>query len=407
MAEVVFNLPDLGEGLEDAEILQWRVNQGDLVEHNQALVEVNTAKAQVEIPSPHAGLVRRLHAAPGDVVRVGESLVTFVVWEEVGRQPVLVGAGLPPEPARPARRLRPPGALRPPGGPAPASPPVRRLARELGVDLALISGSGSGGRVTRDDVLQAAERGSEAPAAGAPARVTAPAGPEERMPVRGTRRLVAEKMARAWREVPHVTTFLTLDATELTAFRAELAATEPGVRVTVLPIVVRALVEVCREHPALNASFDAASGEIVLRRYYHVGIATDTERGLLVPVVRDVDRKGVLALAGEIGELVIAARAGTATADKLAGSTITISSVGTFGAETGTPILNFPEAALLALGVIEPRALVVEGRVEPRPAATLSLTFDHRVLDGADAGRALLALREFLQDPARLRALPR
>jgi pyruvate dehydrogenase E2 component (dihydrolipoamide acetyltransferase) len=280
---------------------------------------------------------------------------------------------------------------------------VRRLAKELGVDLASVKGSGPDGRVTREDVLGNAEQATMATAGVAPGA----SADTERIPVKGTRRLIAEKMTRAAREVPQVTTFLTVDATALQAFREELSAGTGGVRVTPLPIVVRAVVEVCAEHPKLNSAFDADRKEIVLHRRYHVGIATDTDQGLLVPVVRDADRLGLAALSEEIARLTKAARAGTAKLEDMVGSTITVTNVGTFGAEFGTPIVNYPEAAILALGVVEPRALVVDGEVQARPAVTMSLSFDHRVLDGAEAGRAMKALKSLLESPFRLGALPR
>lgn len=424
MAVREFLLPDLGEGLEDAEVVTWRVAEGDHVELNQTLVEVNTAKAMVEIPAPWEGVVERLHAADGDVVKVGEPLVSIRVEDAAAtsdapeastgeessatgdparpkRRAVLVGYGVEEERTTPrAAAARPsPPATAGRRGPVPASPPVRRLARELGVDLSSVSGTGPGGRVTREDVQTAAGQAEGA----------APAAVEEgvrRIPVKGTRRLIAEKMARAAREVPQVTTFLTVDATALQAFRKELS-TESERRITPLPIVVRALVEVCKEHPKLNASFDTERREIVLHERCHVGIATDTEQGLLVPVVRGVDALGLVALSEEIARLTEAARSGKATPQDMVGSTITVTNVGTFGAEFGTPIVNYPEAAILALGVVEARALVVNDEVQARPAVTLSLSFDHRVLDGAEAGRAMKALKALLESPFRLGALPR
>jgi len=252
------------------------------------------------------------------------------------------------------------------------------------------------------DVQNAAEQDEDA-------RVAPIAAADEgvrRIAVKGTRRLIAEKMARAAREIPQVTTFLTVDATALQAFREELSG-ESGRRITPLPIVVRALVEVCREHPKLNSSFDAERREILVYERCHVGIATDTEQGLLVPVVREAGSLGLVALSEEIARLTEAARSGKATPQELVGSTITVTNVGTFGAEFGTPIVNHPEAAILALGVVESRALVVDGEVQARPAVTLSLSFDHRVLDGAETGRAMKALKAFLESPFRLGALPR
>jgi pyruvate dehydrogenase E2 component (dihydrolipoamide acetyltransferase) len=451
MAVRQFLLPDLGEGLEDAEVVSWRVAPGDTVALNQMLVEVNTAKALVEIPSPWAGVVDTLHAEEGEVVQVGSPLVSLRVDADEGSAPPTPAAVPTPveeaasaaaatpsargeepathevpsddqeeEPAaedKPKRRAilvgygvaedEEPFKVGGPGerglrsGPVPASPPVRRLAKELGIDLAFVTGTAPGGRVTREDVLAAAGR------AGLTAQTEG--GREEdvaRIAVRGTRRLVAEHIALAAREIPMVTTFLTVDATNLQALREDIARHEDE-RVSPLPIVVRALVETCRKYPELNASFDARASEILLHRRIHVGIATDTDRGLLVTVVREADGLGILDLSSQIARLSEAARAGKIGPHELTGSTITVSNVGSFGAEYGTPIINHPEAAILALGVIEPRALVVEGRVEAREAVTLSLTFDHRVLDGAEAGRALKDLGSLLESPFRLGALPR
>ncbi|HEX9823066.1 MAG TPA: dihydrolipoamide acetyltransferase family protein [Actinomycetota bacterium] len=439
--ERVFNLPDLGEGLEDAEIVEWKVAEGDAVELNQPLVDVNTAKALVEIPSPFAGTVVTLHGAAGDVVEVGTPLITIEVSEGAvaeattagsgekttpetppKREAVLVGYGVDQEAKAHRRRLRAPGngaaapvvAPRPEPHPEPlpeaprgrrakASPVVRRLARERGVDLAAVEGSGPGGRVRRDDVLRAVGD----PAAGSESPLAPIAfGTEERVPVRGARRLIAKKMAKAWAEVPHVTTFRTIDATWVEALRRELTE-ESGVKVSPLPVVVRALVEVCMRHPKLNATFDADAREIVLKRWFNVGIATDTDQGLLVPVVHDAHEKGIVTIAREIADLVAATREGRATPEQLGGSTITVTNVGTFGSEYGTPIINIPEVAILALGVIEPRPAVIEGRIEARAQTTLSLSFDHRIIDGAEAGRALTDLQAILESPFRLGALPR
>jgi pyruvate dehydrogenase E2 component (dihydrolipoamide acetyltransferase) len=224
--------------------------------------------------------------------------------------------------------------------------------------------------------------------------------------VKGTRRLIAEKMARSAREIPHVTTFLTVDATHVLAFRRELEQ-DLGERVTPLAIVVRALVDVVAQHPSLNAGFHQDESEILVYGSVHVGIATDTAQGLLAPVIRDADGLGILDIAREIARLAEWARSGRAGPDQLTGSTITVTNVGSFGSEYGTPIINHPEGAILALGVIEPKALVRDGRVEARPATVLSLSFDHRVMDGAEAGRALKALGMLLESPFKLGALPR
>jgi pyruvate/2-oxoglutarate dehydrogenase complex dihydrolipoamide acyltransferase (E2) component len=444
MAERVFNLPDLGEGLEDAEIVEWKVSPGDTVELNQPLIEVNTAKALVEIPSPVAGRVTALHGEPGAVVVVGQPLVTFDVeagappsaegeaaaiagqdarpgGEQPKREAVLVGYGVEEQDADHRRRpkLQPPEP-RGEGTTARATPLVRRLARERGIDLESVTGTGPDGRVTRDDVEQAAAGvTAEAPPEGTPlvteggadaarasTQVSAAPVAGDRIAVRGVRRLIAQKMTRSWREIPHVTTFHTVDATHIEALRRELTQ-ESGTKVSGLSIIARALVDVCRRHPKLNASFDADAAEIVLKDAYHVGIAADTDRGLMVPVVRDVDRKGIVQVAREIAEVVEAARAATASPDQLTGSTITVTNFGVFGSEAGTPIINHPEAAILGTGRIAERPVVVDGRVEARPTLTLALSFDHRVLDGADADRAMTELKGVLENPFRLGALPR
>ncbi|MGQ0669003.1 MAG: dihydrolipoamide acetyltransferase family protein [Actinomycetota bacterium] len=374
MGEREFVLPDLGEGLEEAEIAAWLVEEGDPVALNQPLVEVETAKATVEIPSPFAGMVARLHAAAGDTVKVGAPLVTFDMEDSEGgggRAPL---AGPSPIPLRSA--------------PAPAATPaVRKLAKELGVDLPTVEGTGTGGRVTREDVEAAAE-----------------SVPGERdveiVPVGLVRRAVADSLTRAVREIPHVTTFRTVDCSHLEAFRAELG-------VSPLPVVIRALAGIVQNHPMLNASFHAASGAIHIHRHCHVGVATDTDRGLVVPVIRGVGDLGLAGVAAEILRLVEAARAWTITPAEMTGGTITVTNTGSYGSEFGTPIINPPQGAILALGVIEPRALVVEDVVVARPACTLSLSFDHRLLDGATAGRALSELVDLLESRARLEALPR
>jgi 2-oxoisovalerate dehydrogenase E2 component (dihydrolipoyl transacylase) len=419
-----FLLPDLGEGLEDAEVVTWHVAPGDHVGQNQTLVEVNTAKALVEIPSPWPGVVETLHAAEGELVNVGAPLVSIRVEGAAAesdpkvetaasedeakpkRQAVLVGYGVEEE--EPSVRPPAPGerrGAREGRAPVAASPPVRRLAKEMGIELGSVEATGPGGRVTREDVLRAAQT-TTGPTETSELAESGEAAGGRRVPVRGIRRLIAEKLTRSIRDIPQVTTFLTVDATELMALREEIAS-ESGERVTPLPIVVRALVEVCKAHPKLNSSFDADASEIVLHDRYRVGIATDTDKGLLVPVVHDANQYGVVELSREIARLVETARSGKASPEDMTGGTVTVTNVGTFGAEFGTPIINPPEAAILALGVIEPRALVVDGVVQARPACTLSLAFDHRVMDGAEAGRGLKELGDFLEDPTRLGGLPR
>jgi len=397
MTERVFHLPDLGEGLEDAEISTWLVAQGDRVELNQPIVEVETAKAAVEIPSPVAGRVITVHAAAGSTLRVGAPLVTFEVAADEGprRDEAVGGSGRVGSPGEPAPTAPVLGALRvgaePPAISAlpsvtAATPAVRKLARDRGLDLGSVAGTGPGGRVTREDVERAA--------------VGNHAEEVEVVPISMVRRTIAENLTRVVREVPQVTTWRTLDCSALEEARRDLG-------VSPLPLLVRALADVCRDHPMLNASFLLDRGEIHVHPKVHVGIATDTARGLMVPVVRDVGARGIGEIATEIGRLAAMARDGALTPADMAGGTITVTNTGSYGSEAGTPLLDPPQGAIVALGVIEPRALVDEGHVVVRPACTLSLTFDHRLLDGAMAGRAFGDLVGILADAGALAALPR
>jgi pyruvate dehydrogenase E2 component (dihydrolipoamide acetyltransferase) len=379
MAERVFAMPDLGEGLEEGEVVAWLVAAGDEVELDQPLVEVETAKATVEIPSPIAGLVATLHGAVGDTILVGAPLVTFEVGEDYGGgMPELAAGRLPA--AKPGRRPAP--APRPADAPVGATPAVRKLAKERGIDLSTISGTGPDGRITVEDLDRAGGSVGDGVAI---------------EPVSAVRREIARRLTGV-AAVPQVTTFRTVDCTALDAFRRELD-------VSPLPVFVAALGRVCAGHPLINAAWE--DDGIHTFRSVHVGIATDTARGLMVPVLRNAHAMGVAGIAGEIRRLAAAARDGHLHPDDLRGATISVSNTGSYGSEAGTPLLNPGNAVTVALGVIAARALVVDGEVVARPACTLSLTFDHRVLDGADAGRALTDLVATLQDPGRLRDLPR
>jgi 2-oxoisovalerate dehydrogenase E2 component (dihydrolipoyl transacylase) len=352
MATRVFAMPDLGEGLEEGEIVAWLVSEGETVALNQPLVEVETAKAAVEIPSPFEGRVTSLHGAAGDAIPVGGPLATFEVAGDNS-----------------AERVR-------------ATPAVRKLAKDLGVDLSAVPGTGPDGRVTEAD-LRAAMPAEEGLAF-------------DETPVSITRRAIAANLTAA-AAIPQATTFRTVDCTALDAARAERDLSP-------LPYLIAALVAVRPAHPLINASWH----EAVIRTYrpVHVGLAVDSPRGLLVPRLRDADTRGLGDIAAQIRRLAAEAREGTLAADDVAGTaTIGVSNTGSYGSEAGTPLLTPGCAVTVAMGVIAPRALVVGGAVVARPACTLSLTFDHRVLDGAEAGRALTDLVAVLQDPARLRDL--
>jgi 2-oxoisovalerate dehydrogenase E2 component (dihydrolipoyl transacylase) len=354
--ERVFAMPDLGEGLEDGRIVEWLVAEGAEVELNQPLVEVETAKAAVEIPSPFAGRIVTLHGAVDADVPVGAPLITFDVAGDGGAAP---GATAGPR----------------------AAPPVRKLAKELGVDLVVIAPTGPDGRITEDDVRRAATRPSGDATPG----------------LDRSRRQLAEALTRQ-AAIPQVTTFRTVDCAALEAFRAELG-------VSPLPIFIAALVRTVADHPILNAAWtDDGSSP---RDDVHVAIAVDTEHGLVAPVIHDAPRRTIAELRGEIERLAASTRDGHLHPDDLAGATIAVSNTGSYGSEAGTPILSPGTSVTVALGVIEPRALVVDGQVVARPAVTISMTFDHRVMDGAAAGRALSDLVALLESAELLGGLPR
>jgi len=430
-----FKLPDLGEGLTEGEVVRWLVKEGDAVDLNQPIVEVETAKAMVEIPAPYAGTVTKLHAGEGETLEVGALLLSIDTGaaasnqdegQEEDRQETLVGPGE----RRQGRRRRIGariGAAAPPNGasavaaaaPAPeaapvpaaparakATPPVRKYAKDRGVDLAVVEGTGRDGRVTREDVdraLTPAPAPAAAAAAALPLSLPHDRG-EERLPVRGTRKQIAAAMVGSAFSIPHVTEFLTVDATALMALRERLRRlpeVETGeVRLTPLAIIAKALCVALRRFPLMNSSWDEAAGEIVVKGWVNLGIATDTPTGLLVPNVKDADLLGVLALASEIRRLAELGRERKLAPADLTRGTITITNVGGYGVEGGTPIINRPECAILATGLIAPRPWVVDGTLAVRQLMTASVSFDHRIVDGAYAARFLVHLRDLLEEPA-------
>jgi 2-oxoisovalerate dehydrogenase E2 component (dihydrolipoyl transacylase) len=368
MAERVFVLPDLGEGLEEGRVLAWLVKEGDEVALNQPIAEIETAKAVVEIPSPFAGRVATLHAAGGDDVPVGAPLVTYELALE---DPATAGD-------RP--HLAPVGRVS-------ATPAVRRLAKDLAVDLDRLTGTGPAGRVTAEDVRAAA---ADAPDAEG----------DRDEPISATRRGIADTLTRAVREVPQVTTFRTLDATALQSFREQIGGSP-------LPIVLKAFAETCRHHATLNASYLATEGVIRIHGRCHVGVAMQSPGGLVVPVVRDVWAKTIGEISAEIRRLSDSALTGRFSPADLTGATVSVSNYGSYGSEAGTPILVPPQATILGIGVIAPRAMVVDDAIAVRASGVLSITFDHRLLDGHVVGTALTELLDRLQSLDRLRDLPR
>ncbi|MEU9336951.1 dihydrolipoamide acetyltransferase family protein [Streptomyces sp. NPDC048290] len=431
MDEHVFLLPDVGEGLTEADILQWSVRVGDTVEVNQTLVEIETAKAAVELPSPYAGVVAVLHAAEGETLPVGQPLVTLVspAAAPVGGggadsdgEPLLVGYG-PREGSGGRRRRRgatppgPPSAAVPTGsattpqgsvsaavptGRAAAKPPVRKLAKDLGVDLATVTATGPGATVTRDDVRRAAAEPSPVPAeGGAPARTR-----ETRVPIRGVRKHTAAAMVASAFTAPHVTEFITVDVSATMRLRETVAARREfrALRVTPLLFVARALLLALGGTPDANASWDEAAQEIVLKHDVHLGIAAATDRGLIVPTIKHADRMSLRELAQALAELTETARSGRTSPQSMTGGTITLTNVGVFGVDTGTPIINPGEAAILALGAIRRAPWVVTDasgaeRIEPRWVTQLALSFDHRLIDGRQGSQLLADIAAVLHDP--------
>jgi 2-oxoisovalerate dehydrogenase E2 component (dihydrolipoyl transacylase) len=430
-----FLLPDLGEGLEEAQLVQWMVREGDTVTLNQPLCQVETAKAMVDIPSPYAGTVERLHAQPGDTVAVGAPLITIAAaspadrtavttTSDDGHGPVLVGYGTegPAQTLTRRRRLAsapasapvtpaaPPAPSVPPGDAAvAASPLVRKMAAERGIDLRGIRGSGPGGRIRVEDLEAALAEGVAATptrpkdASGAPSVHDEPG--DERISTVGLRKAIAARMVRSATTIPQFTEYGLFDASALVALRQRLRE-EPafqGRHLTYLPFFVRALVAAVREYPIMNSRWDEEGNAIVIRRAIHVGIATDTERGLLVPVIHDAEPRALADTAAEAERLVDLARGGKLDAQSLTGSTITITNVGAAGpVETGAPLINPPEACVVGFGAIKPRPTVVGDAVAVRPGAWISISCDHRIVDGATAAAFLAALVRQLEAPEAL-----
>ncbi|GFE56168.1 dihydrolipoamide acetyltransferase family protein [Geobacter sp. AOG1] len=385
-----FKLPDLGEGITEAELRRWLVKEGDLIAEHQGIAEVETDKAVVEIPSPKAGRIEHLLRREGELVPVGAALLTIgIEGEEAPPRPRSVGiVGELPE----AEEVRVGPEV---GKGVLATPAVRALAREMGVDLSGIAGSGPRGSITREDLL------TSTGAASSPPDIY---GPVERIPLRGVRRTIARNLVASQRQTAFVTGMEEADITELWQLRVrETGEThERGIHLTFLPFIIKAVQHALLEHPYLNASIDDTANEIVLKKYCNMGIAVDTPDGLMVPVLRDVARKSVLELAEELDRLGERARARTITLDEMRGSTFTITNYGHFGGTYATPIINYPDAAILGCGRIAERPWVVSGAILIRKILHLSLTFDHRVTDGVDAARFLRKVVRYLEDPGLL-----
>ncbi|GGX12828.1 dihydrolipoamide acetyltransferase component of pyruvate dehydrogenase complex [Streptomyces malachitofuscus] len=451
-----FKMPDVGEGLTEAEILKWYVQPGDTVTDGQVVCEVETAKAAVELPIPYDGVVRELHFPEGTTVDVGTSIIAVDVSggaapaeeapaapaapaeepeKPAARQPVLVGYGVATSSTRRRPRRQAPddaaarqaavavqaelnghgaGAAVPQERPL-AKPPVRKLAKDLGVDLATVTPTGPDGIITREDV-HAAVATAQAPApeqeaVQAPAPAAAPAAPvsydtgrETRIPVKGVRKATAAAMVGSAFTAPHVTEFVTVDVTRTLKLVEELKQDKEftGLRVNPLLLIAKALLVAIRRNPDINASWDEAAQEIVVKHYVNLGIAAATPRGLIVPNIKDAHAKTLPQLAESLGELVSTAREGRTSPAAMQAGTVTITNVGVFGVDTGTPILNPGESAILAVGAIKPQPWVHKGKVKPRQVTTLALSFDHRLVDGELGSKVLADVAAILEHPKRL-----
>jgi pyruvate dehydrogenase E2 component (dihydrolipoamide acetyltransferase) len=378
-------LPDLGEGMTEAELVQWRVAVGDHVTRDQIVAHVQTDKAEVELPVPASGTVVRLGAEVGDLVPVGAPLLELVPDEgtALGGTPVRGATSAPSVSAWETRDMR--GAATPnrDGGRPLAAPPVRKLAKELGVDLAAVAGNGPGGRVTAADVRAAATNPSD-----------------RREPLRGVRRAMARNLADAWRAVPHISLFDEIDARPLLAAHAAVREHDDGVTLTAF--FVRAAVVALETFPILNASLDEARDELVFHGVVHMGVAVASDDGLVVPVVHDADGRSVVELGHEVGRVTEAGRAGHLTPEMLRGATFTVTNFGTEGGRFATPIVRPPQVAILGFGAVRRRPLVDDDAVIAAPTLPISLSADHRVIDGRDATGFLERILALLREPSLL-----
>jgi pyruvate dehydrogenase E2 component (dihydrolipoamide acetyltransferase) len=412
-----FRLPDIGEGVVEGEVVRWLVKAGELVREDQPMVEVMTDKATVEIPSPKAGRITQILAPEGKLCAVGAVMVVIDLGGNGAAKPAPAAtatatAASPIEVVHAAANV-----TRAAGGKVLATPATRKLARELNVDLSGLAGSGPHGRVTQEDVRGNANGDGPLPTAArqpAPtaARTPAPSAPptpntvakregDERLPFRGVRKKIAENMHRSKSTAAHFTYVEECDATELSAVRtrAKKRAEERGVKLSFLPFIIKAVVAGLKKFPIVNSTLDETAQEIVLRKQYHIGVAAATADGLAVPVVKDADRKSIFEIARELETLSEKTRTGKATRDDLTGSTFTISSLGALGGVLATPIINFPEVAVLGVHKLKPTPVVRDGQIVIRDIMNLSISLDHRIVDGYEGALFLQHVIELLQDP--------
>jgi pyruvate dehydrogenase E2 component (dihydrolipoamide acetyltransferase) len=430
-------LADLGEGMHEAEIVEWLVKEGESVKLDQPVVRVETDKAIVEIPSPIAGRVSKVCFQPGQMAKVGEVLVIYDIpstqnGSDSRSQAVPPASTSMQSPQASTTTKQAVSEKRR----VLAAPAVRKLAFELGIDLAEVTPSANG-RITIDDVRSHAQQAKTAipqpkPASPSPPEpkpaspplsepkpasplpsvsigtpVHTPAQPtteDERQPLTGLRKRIAEHMERSWRTIPHATAFDELNASALIALRQTLSplAEKRGTRLTYIPLLIKLLIPVLKEFPIFNASLDEEKREIIYKRAYHLGVATATPEGLLVPVLRDADKLSIIEIATQLERLIEGAKKRTLTLNELSGSTFTLNNIGSFGGTSGTPIINYPEVAILAIGKIEEKAIVHNGTLLAQPRLPLALSFDHRLIDGAQSGAFLARFKELVEQPQQL-----
>ena len=424
-----FRLPDLGEGMQEAEVRRWLVKPGDSVKLDQPMVEVETDKAVVEIPSPVAGQIKELCVSEGTRAKLGDVLVLFdapaPAHQNAARPSSTTAAASVSASAATSSSTA--AAAASSTGTATrrrvlAAPAVRKRAFELNIDLEQVSSTQPNSRITMDDLqayIERRQRETTTPAAtptkpelastnGTAMPTTAPApasgATEERQALTGLRRRIAERMERSWRTIPHAVAFDELDGTALVALRQQLKslAEQRGVRLTYMPLLVKLLISVLKEFPIFNASLDEEKREIVYKRSYHIGIATNTPEGLLVPVLRDADRLTITQIAQQLEHLTSGAQQRSLSLQEVSGSTFTLNNIGSFGGSSGAPIINYPEAAILAVGRLQEKAVVQNGTICARTIMPLTLSFDHRLIDGALSGKFLARFKEITEQPQQL-----
>ncbi len=397
-----FKFPDIGEGIMEGEIVKWEVNEGDQVQEHQTIAKIETDKVVVDLPSPRSGVILKLYHNEGDTVRVGETLVTIGEQGERAEKPPqlpthstasVVGV-LEEPPVAPQKPLR-----------TIATPATRRLARELRVDLTQVTGTGMEGRITEDDIRRFADpKREKVEPTQKPTESRDTYGCYETIPMRGVRKSTAKKLSESARTAVHVTHMDDADVTGLVALKGKQSkvAEKRGIHLTFMPFVVKATVAALKQYPQVNSSVDEEHEEIILKKYYNVGIAVDTPDGLIVPNIKDADKKDILTIAEEIQTLTEKAHSREVSLSELKGGTFTITNVGVVGGTHATPIINYPETAILATGRIRDTPVVRDGQIVVRSIMPLSLSFDHRVIDGALAARFVNMLVKFLQDPSML-----